>query len=498
MRRNQSLMWGIFLSLLIFASLSHAYDCDSCVRKVLVRSFSEDDPSFNTSVFLRHFGSYFRSPCILMGENLSQPEYVLAATFIKDVDNNLVHLGITFGFVGGKVGNPSRQREWWTQTYYNYFGDMILIMSVHTEGDSLSDLIPLMVKKIGEHKSIEQLMRQYEQIPVSAEVEHELDCEVRSDLVELHSLESGYPGLGYSPRLNVRVVVYAENGRIERGVPLEEDDKYKVVEFSLPYPSKSNFLYHAPQGEDKSDTIIFYNSCDILDEDVLPLPRTKKNKEIARTEIRCVWEGIIASSGKISSQGNESLITALMPKSKYQTVTNWKLDVEFKLDRGNERVKVYELESARFDFLDEIEFENVMQGEIGRSQMTGQAEAEVRGRQLSPSECKLELIIDLKRQTYKIEGILHVENIAEKGDTEYKLDMPPIHGGEKESDDQMTEYREEILIEGKFTGEELPEKLEGSIDEMKEVPPEFADFMEALAGKISGKMRWKLEWKGKQ
>jgi hypothetical protein len=187
-----------------------------------------------------------------------------------------------------------------------------------------------------------------------------------------------------------------------------------------------------------------------------------------------------------------------MPESKYQTATNWKLDVVFKIDRGNERVKIYELESARFDFLDEFEFENVMHSEAGKSQMTGHREAEASGRQLAPSECKLELIIDLKRKTYKIEGILDVKNITEKGDSEFKLDWPPIHGEEKDSGDQMTEYREEILIEGKFSEEDLPEKLEGSIDEMKEVPPEFADFMEALAGKISGKIRWKLERKDRQ
>ena len=162
MRKTTALAGMIFLSLLIFASPLHAYDCDSCMRKVMVRSFSENGPDFNTSVFLQHFGSYFRSPCILLGKGLSQPEYVLAATFIKDVDNNLVHLGITFGFVEGEVGNPSRQREWWTQTHYYYFGDMIRIMSVHTEGVSLSDLIPLMVKKIGEYESIEQTMRSYE------------------------------------------------------------------------------------------------------------------------------------------------------------------------------------------------------------------------------------------------------------------------------------------------------------------------------------------------
>ncbi|UCE40544.1 MAG: hypothetical protein JSV17_13965 [Candidatus Aminicenantes bacterium] len=493
------LVWIVFPFLLILSSPVFAFDCDSCMRKVLVRSFSENDPNFNTSVFLQHFGSHFRSPCVLLGENLSQPEYVLAATFIKDVSNNLVHLGITLGFVGGKVENPSRQREWWTQTYYYYFGDMIRIMSVSTEGDSLSDLIPLMVKKIGEYEPIEQTMRRYEQIPMSAEVEHDLDCEARSNQFDLHSLDSGYPGYGFRSSHDVRLVVYSENGHIEKGVPLEEDDKYRVIELSPPLNSlsKINFLYHAPEGEDKSDTIIFYNSCDILHEDVLPLSRTKKNKEISRIEIRCVWEGTIESWFRLSSVGDQSLITAMMPKSKYQGTTNWKLDVVFKLDRGNERVKIYELESARFDFLDQLEAEIVMQKPERKLQLTGKDEAEASGRKLSASECDLELIIDLKKKTYKIEGVLHVENIKVTADGRLIVDFGPIQHDQTDKDEGATEYTEEILIERKFS-EEIPEKLEGSIDEWKELPPDFVEFTEALAGKALGKIRWKLEWKGKQ
>jgi hypothetical protein len=293
-------------------------------------------------------------------------------------------------------------------------------------------------------------------------------------------------------------VVYTENGRIEKGVPIEGDDKYRAIELPLPLntPSKINFSYQAPEGEDKSDTIIIYNSCDILHEDVLPLSRTKKDKEIARIEIRCVWEGTIESWFKLSSVGNQSLLTAMMPKSKYQGTTNWKLDVVFKLDRGNERVKIYKLESARFDFLDQLEAEILMKSEAGKLQLTGEDEAEVGGRKLSTSECDLELIIDLKRKTYKIEGVLHVENIKVSADGRLIVDFGPIQHDQKDKDVGTTEYKEEILIERKFS-DELPEKLEGSIDEWKELPPDFVEFTEALAGKVSGKIRWKLEWKGK-
>lgn len=499
MRKVKALVTIIFLSLLIVVCSTKASDCDSCVRKIQVKIYNESDMAFDTSIFLRHFGWYFRSPCVQLGENLSQPEYVVTATFIQEEEYKRIHLGIILGFIGGKIGSVSKQREWWTQTYYNYFGDMISIVTVHTEGDSLDDVVPLMLEKLKKEESIDLTMRRYEQIPQSAETEDNLDCDGGGWRIKLHNVDSGYPRYGFSSSHDNRIVVHTENGTIKYGEPLEEDDRYKVFERSanLGPGNPSNFSYEPPEGDDKSDTIIFYNSCDILHEDVLPLSKTKKNVEIARVELRCIWEGMITSNFKLSSSGGESLLTALMPKSSYKGKTYWKLGVGFKLDRGNERVKIYKLKEARFSFSDELEGDLVLEGEAGKTRIGGEDRVDVRGRRLSPSECELELIIDLKKKTYKIEGLLDVKNISEKEKGELDVDMPPIQHREKDSNDQTIDYREEILIEGKFKEDGLPEKLAGSIDEIKELPDEFEDFMEAFAGKLSGKIHWKLEWKGK-
>jgi len=40
-------------------------------------------------------------------------------------------------------------------------------------------------------------------------------------------------------------------------------------------------------------------------------------------------------------------------EGEFMGKTDWKLDVIFKLDRRNERVRIYELKSARFKFLEE-------------------------------------------------------------------------------------------------------------------------------------------------
>jgi hypothetical protein len=74
--------------------------------------------------------------------------------------------------------------------------------------------------------------------------------------------------------------------------------------------------------------------------------------------------------------------------------------------------------------------------------------------------------------------------------------MPPIHGEERDSGDQQIDYREEILIEGKFSGDN-PEKIEGSLEMKDEIPPEFMEFMEAFVGNVAGTTRWSLKRKGK-
>ena len=211
--------------------------------------------------------------------------------------------------------------------------------------------------------------------------------------------------------------------------------------------------------------------------------------------IRPLWEGRIESTYEIAAKGDEALVTAMMPKSEYQAKGNWTLEVVFMQTRGNDRIKVYELKSAKIKFSEEFKAEIKMQKEGRRIQMNGSDGAQLSGRELTPSECDLELILDLKKKTYKIEGLLYVENIPEEGESRFVIDVGPIQHDEKDTGEGMTEIREEILLEGKFSQDD-PEKFEGDLDEIAEIPPEFKEFMEALAGKISGKIRWKFLKKG--
>jgi hypothetical protein len=373
--------------------------------------------------------------------------------------------------------------------------------------DSLSaDTDPLsheaaILSRIRATAPLHEIAWDYERMPVTIEMEPEKECveydeEVRIDMKSSRDSEGRNAQPFYRSGCDNRFVFTTKHGKIV----LSDENKIGDKEWgsSADY---NYYTYRAPSadecGDCKEDTITVYNSCDVLDPDVFPYSQTHKNEKICEItiDIGCNWEGTIASASTMTASGEESLLTAIMPKSSYQGATDWKLDVVFELDRGNDRVRIYKLKSAKFDFLDELDGDFVLQGEAGKTQIGGEDRTEASGRNLSRSECDLELIIDLKKKTYKIEGVLDVKNISAKGEEELQIDMPPIQHREKDSSDHTVDYKEEILIEGEFK-EDSPDKLEGSIDEIKELPPDFVEFMEALAGNITGKIRWKLEKKG--
>jgi len=338
-------------------------------------------------------------------------------------------------------------------------------------------------------KLLDNIIHDYERMPESCEVEPEKDP-VESDEEMAIEIKKILDHKQRSPQPWQRLFVKVEKGKILNG---KTKGDYKIFEVG---DGTVTLQYKAPdECKEDRETISISNSCNKEKHD-LGTPE----REIQKTNFEIIcnqWEGTIDSTFELSAEGGEALISALMPKSKYQGITNWELDVVFKQDRGNERVRIYELKSAKFSYSDTIEAEFFkFESKKGILRSGGNWAAQ-EGRELSRSECDLELIIDLKKKTYKIEGILHVKNITEKFKGEFEVDVPPIHGGQKDTDEQTIEHREEILIEGKFS-EDMPRELEGSLDEIKATPPEFQEFMEGMAGDISSKIRWKLKKKGKQ
>lgn len=337
---------------------------------------------------------------------------------------------------------------------------------------------------------LDDVLHDYEGMPESCTIEPEKD-EVESGEKITITIKEINDSRGRSSQSFQRVLAKVAKGQIKNGTKNYAGDSVFEVK-----NGRIEIQYQAPdECQEATETIMLHNSCNFNERIELAAPASK----IAEQEFEIVcnqWAGMIESKYTLSSKGDESLITALMPKSKYQAVTDWRLDVVFQLDRGNERIRVYELKSALFNFTDTMDGEVSLEAEAGKTKIGDKRSAEARGRQLSPSECDLNLIIDLKKKTYKIAGKLQVQNIQESIDGKLTVDYVHIKHNEKDSDQVMTEYQDEILIEGNFS-EDFPDKLAGSLDEIKELPAEFADFMTALAGKISGKIRWQMERKQK-
>ena len=212
----------------------------------------------------------------------------------------------------------------------------------------------------------------YEQMPVTIEMEPEKECveygeEITIDMKNFRD-EKGRPtDKGFN-----RFVFTTEHGEIQLFGEKKIGEKEWADSISNAYHQ-----YRAPSveecGDCKEDTITVYNSCDVLLPDVHPYSQTRKREKIyeLKIDIGCNWEGTIDSTFKLSSSGEESLLSAMMWMRRYQAMNNWRLDVVFKLDRGNERVKIYELKSARFDFVSEGELDIKIQDENGKIQMTG-------------------------------------------------------------------------------------------------------------------------------
>ncbi len=401
-------------------------------------------------------------------------------------------------FVAGKAQDKGPGHFGFDHTFNNFVKSW---ESWSEDTDPLSHKAAIL-SQIQDTPPLHEIAWDYERMPVTIKMEPEKECveydeEVRINMKSSRDRKGRNAQPFYRSGCDNRFVFTTEHGKIL----LSGENKIGEREWgsSADY---NYYTYQAPSadecGDCKEDTITVYNSCDVLDPDVYPYSQTCKNEKIyeLKIDISCDWEGTITSTFGSSAEGDESLITALMPKSKYQGIINWELDVVFKQDRGNERVRIYELKSAKFSYSDTIEAEFFkFESKKGILRSGGNWEAQ-EDRELSRSECDLEFIIDLKRKIYKIEGILHVKNITEKFKGEFEVDVPPIHGGQKDTDDRMIEHREEILIEGKFA-EDFPWELEGSLDEMKATPPEFQEFMEGLAGQITSRIRWRLKKKGK-
>ena len=172
-----------------------------------------------------------------------------------------------------------------------------------------------------------------------------------------------------------------------------------------------------------------------------------------------------------------------------------KLNLVFKMDRGNERIRVYEIERAEVDFGFKMSGKAGVETEAGMVKILVPQQGQLK-RELSKSDCELSLYIDMKKQTYRITGEVVVSNIPfsskEKAIGKIAGTPPQV---EDLSDEWTEDREEEIDIEGELNLEQK-DVLKGE-ESFYGAPREFVSwtksFWEGLVGgNIEGSISWDI------
>lgn len=473
---------------------------------------SEADPSFNTQVFLASFAGTFAGTRLRLGA-ADKPEYSITATFHKVKmfagEGPESHLTVVLSFNAGKAGSGTGNYFFDDKQFAShYHGQRLVYWSSHAKGHDLSAHVPTISAQV-EQTRINELLTNFERVPVKAKPRQETNwCDIPPTPDGFYSI---YYDLEAETKKDirlqishkVRVVVRAEKGTIRDGVALAGDDKAKVFDFlasAIGSGDRYEVVYFPPKGEDKSDTITFYNSCEIRDEAIVPLAKTEKKDKLLEIENQCGWEGTLSMKESMAAGEKGSGLAELVPGMEYDLSSNWTIALKLKRkDKGGD-VTRYEVEEATLK-----SFKDMMGATLAKMEREGRRiesktdqTAEASGRRLGKGECDLELVIDSKEGAYSLRGEIDVRGIRVKGRDEMDIKAKPIDKNVGEDAGGTTGIDEEIEISGKFPPSEppcVPEELKGSRDLMDEVTGEFREFLEDLGGKQSYVQSWELKRK---
>jgi hypothetical protein len=535
-------MFAVALSLAALALPAASSDCErSCeayaygykevapgtfrkIRGVEIPISRVKDPSFHRGVFLEHFKSIFAGSRLKLEGPVADPEYILDATFTKFTEINTGKpysvLTISLGFNWNSAtsirwleedfsGDPAkpdfRKSRNWVPCHYRE-PELASWRSV-AEGHDVAAHVPAMRGQISAAQ-VDSLLTRYEQIPIHAACDEKPSwCELASrDLPITLRFTKMKPAAGKLPGAalyhSVRLVVRAEKGKIINGTMLNGDEKARVFSF-LASGVADNTLqveYQPPEGADRSDIVMVYNSCEIRREDVAPLADTEKKDKLLEIENQCGWEGTLSMKESMAAGEKGSGLASLLPGMEYDLSSNWTIALKMKREDKDGDVTRYEVEEATLK-----SFQDTMDATLAKMEREGRKieaktdqTAKASGRRLGKNECDFELVIDSKAGSYSLAGAIDVRGIRVKGRDEMEIKVKPVNKEIGEEPGGSTGIDEKIEISGEFPPAEppcVPEELKGSRDLMDEVPDEFREFLEDLGGKQSYVQCWELKRK---
>jgi len=258
-----------------------------------------------------------------------------------------------------------------------------------------------------------------------------------------------------------------------------------------------------PQGEAKVDYRLDYAKGTDPGTDVVRIRtygRGQRKFDLQATVeiVAEMWEGAIVSSFLSESRKDQSIITSLFPGGEYRGMEDWTLHVVFQRVRGNERIQAFQAKSAKLIYTEMLtaksEAKDSAKGvKVKFLDLT--EDTEIPGRTLNNSEYKLELIFDVKKQTYVIDGMLEILGVDSRSREKFEVRAKNVIRKDlSELDATEKDIKEEIHLTGSFAGE-IPEKLEGFRDMIEEMGIEPAQALKDMAGNVSWTLSWQLKRK---
>ena len=174
----------------------------------------------------------------------------------------------------------------------------------------------------------------------------------------------------------------------------------------------------------------------------------------------------------------------------YETL---KVDVVFRINRSNERVRVYELDKAMAEYKYNMGGKAGLKGDKGVIEMGSPKYEGSASKRLSPSDGTMTLYLDLLKQTYTISGKVQLKDVPLTGKNKFLMDVGGVIRHEEEDKyDEKQDVDEEIEIEGPFKPEDKG-VLKGSRNLISEEIKPFFDALKSLTGgETGGTISWDI------
>jgi hypothetical protein len=332
---------------------------------------------------------------------------------------------------------------------------------------------------------LDDIIHDYERMPETCEIKPEKDPVEADEEISIQ-LSKIFDGKGNNSQPWQRLLVKAEKGKILNG---KARDNYRVFDVN---GGSINLRYKAPEECKKTEETIFvYNSCDID-----PGQIGNPEREISRHNFDIVcnqWEGTIKLHW-IAHLPKDSALRKEFSTVSFEASKDWALKVTMTRKSAKAQKQVYEVKSANLSFQQKFQFQGTKTEDGTFTQIKQEILHKLNNQELSDGECDLELVIDLDKRAFRMEGLIEVDDVAETGFTSLTVkDKDGFVFNKKEPIDNTSDIIERADFEGVFEG---PDKVELKGNQEEEFPFSLPGpammALDTWFDKIKGEIEWKL------